>query len=147
MREEGGFQPSAESGEESCVVLASQAEELKEDFCAALVGMAVVDAFHFLITRHDLRIAVVVHDEDLDIFAFWDRAEQTIQQIGDILMRNDDAITDCGHGVWVFVSAAKLLYFFELRKSLGIKIHIFCIFLSLKFVHVKIFLYLCSEFV
>lgn len=41
----------------------------------------------------------------------------------------------------------KIATFFELCKSSRIKIHNFCIFLSLKFVHVKIFLYLCGEFV
>lgn len=41
----------------------------------------------------------------------------------------------------------KIATFFELCKSARIKIHNFCIFLSLKFVHVKIFLYLCGEFV
>lgn len=144
MREEGGFQPSAESGEESGVVLAAQAEKFKEDFCAAergfakivvyrllvaeepvftqgditcvsgaaaLVGVAVVDTFQFFITRHNLRVAVVIHNEDLDIFALGDGAEQSIQQIGDVLMRDDDAITDRGHGVCVRICCKVTTFF------------------------------------
>ena len=70
MQEEGGFQPSAESGEESGVVLASQAEELKEDFRAAEHRFAEVVVYRLLVAEEPVFAQVTVLPHSNYIAAF-----------------------------------------------------------------------------